>query len=789
MNRERQAEGFLQGLKRVQQLADQTAVHRKKFEFALSQLRRFCQSYSSRADATRISEPEVSAALSFNSELTNFRNLIGSYLLRTWSLPTIENPCNFVLDQLKLIFTKIREAAVILDSACSLDIDPDSPQWLQYHILDLRAIRASFTQYLSAQGIEKQLADSIRFRLVSLDRTLAESQPEDGPPRVFSPIPVHYQSWRVSYSDFTEEKAIGVGISATDFYGHSKVTGEPIAIKKFKFQKLNGPKLQSFQREVAVLATAQHPALLRLIGATDTPPFCIITEWMPNGSLYEDLHLDHRLDATGRTIAAFDVARGMQFLHSRQIAHRDMKSLNVLLDAHSRIRICNFGFSRHTSEGEMTQNIGTPHWMAPELMVRNANYSSKVDVYAYGIVLWELATAQTPFNGLQASEIIREVSQHDLRPNLPTDVNPGMRDLITQCWDRDPDVRPTFDEIVIRLKSTEAVFNGTNRDVFLKYVHDSETSGEQLAREVDSMVGEVLDGQMPLKKATRRLQKTGIPPDLLDSCWCRITAQRDHFAADDLAHFVALFLKSSRLADAAELLRRSPGQSIPADVMNMFVCEIPTGSQETDTNVVVAACRNRCADLCAVYATKPLDVALALNVVSAVGVDRQLHAAVIDRSVHSLRSPCPDLALAALRCLLSLREFRRISFAALAEFIASIDQHLSTCAFVALAVLPIENCFPPPHLFDALVKRIEADERAVLSVVASCRDETLAAAVIRTFESKAPAPSESILKILAAAARHASLRGRIRRLVDASILLQGLAGLERQVASLNAILG
>jgi hypothetical protein len=63
------------------------------------------------------------------------------------------------------------------------------------------------------------------------------------------------------------------------------------------------------------LATAAHPTLLKLIGATDVPPFCIITEWMPNGSLYHDLHVHHQLDATGRTIAAFDIARGMQFLH------------------------------------------------------------------------------------------------------------------------------------------------------------------------------------------------------------------------------------------------------------------------------------------------------------------------------------------------------------------------------------------------------------------------------------------------------------------------------------------
>jgi serine/threonine protein kinase len=102
---------------------------------------------------------------------------------------------------------------------------------------------------------------------------------------------------------------------------------------------------------VSQLATAKHPAVLKLIGATDTSAFVIITEWMPNSSLFMISAIPTGwMRPGGRVIAAFDIACRMQFLHSCHIVHRDLKSSNVLLDARYRIRICDFGFSRFASE-------------------------------------------------------------------------------------------------------------------------------------------------------------------------------------------------------------------------------------------------------------------------------------------------------------------------------------------------------------------------------------------------------------------------------------------------------
>jgi hypothetical protein len=755
----------------MEQLTDQTAVHRKKFEFALSQLRRFIQSSAEHSLSDTLSEAEYKAFASIRKSCDAIRALIIQNLLQNWSSPTIEHPANWVLDQLRSIFIGLKKAAQGWDCEASNEIHPEATQWSQYNILDLRAIHASFTQYLRARDVDPYLSRSIETRLISLNRHLAADSEvnEHFANRTFSPIPVDYHAWRVESSDFDQQKQIGGGVSELVYYGRWKPTGQEIAIKKFKFQQLNGARLQSFQREVACLATASHPSVVKLIGATDTPPFCIITEWMPNSSLFHDLHQNHRLDPTGRTIAAFDIARGMQFLHSRHIVHRDLKSLNVLLDASYRIRICDFGFSRYASDDSpMTQNLGTPHWMAPEVLAKGSNYTSKVDVYAYAVVLWELATCETPYHGMDATTITREVQHRDLRPALPPDLNPAMCDLITQCWDRNPDLRPTFDEVVRRFEADRLVLNGANRDEFMRYIHDTATTGELLAREVERVVGRVSAGAMALADATKRLAAVGVPPEMLDKCWTAVADRLGGFAPADVARYLLLFVKSSRVRDAAAILRAMGRALVPADVVAAFVAEIPTGSEDVDTEITVAACRNNCADLCALYATRPCDIALALEVVAQVGVDLQLRPAVVDRCVQSLGTADAALAAAALKCLLALRELKRINFNKLAAFVGSANGTLSSCAYFAVATMAVDGCYPPTDLFDVLVRAVGENRRAAMAVVAACRDAGLAARFVAKCEAETPLPCEAALRALTCAARHRALRERVARVVAAA---------------------
>jgi serine/threonine protein kinase len=165
----------------------------------------------------------------------------------------------------------------------------------------------------------------------------------------------------------------------------------------------------------------------------------------------------------------------MQFLHSRSIIHRDLKSLNVLFDADGRMHICDFGCSRKAGDEDalMTQNVGTPHWMAPELMNSNSGHNSKMDVYAYGLVPWKIVSLQVSFAGLEPTQIHIQVSVNDIRPVIPEHVNAPLRDLIQQCLDRNPDVRPTFDEIVGRFAVDMITVDGADTKAFGRDVQDA----------------------------------------------------------------------------------------------------------------------------------------------------------------------------------------------------------------------------------------------------------------------------------------------------------------------------
>ncbi|EAY22545.1 TKL family protein kinase [Trichomonas vaginalis G3] len=272
----------------------------------------------------------------------------------------------------------------------------------------------------------------------------------------------------INRDDFILGKSIGTGVSGNVYLGKNKNTGEEVAVKILHKKQLSGSELESYQREVYALSVLVHPCILKFCGYTEDPPYYILTEYMANGCLFDILRKRPQiLTPTIRSLIALDIARGLEYLHSKGVIHRDMKSLNILIDNNYRARICDFGFVRSKNQATpMTGLIGTAHWMAPEVLLSSPNYDEKVDVYSYAILLWELLTNEPPFSGMNPSQITDLVINQGYRPPIPDNAPPNLTKLINKCWQTDPTKRLSMSKVVRYLFDPSYHFTGTDEAAF-----------------------------------------------------------------------------------------------------------------------------------------------------------------------------------------------------------------------------------------------------------------------------------------------------------------------------------
>lgn len=264
----------------------------------------------------------------------------------------------------------------------------------------------------------------------------------------------------ILWEDLTIGEQIGQGSCGTVYHG--LWYGSDVAIKVFSKQEYSEDVIFAFREEVALMKRLRHPNILLFMGAVSSPErLCIVTEFLPRGSLFRLLQKSTsqksttRLDWRRRVHMALDIARGVNYLHhcSPPIVHRDLKSSNLLVDKSWNVKVGDFGLSRH-KYGTFLETItgkGTPQWMAPEVL-RNEPSDEKSDVYSYGVVLWELATEKIPWDHLNSMQVIGAVGFMNQRLEIPNDVDPRWASIIESCFQSEPKNRPTFQELLERLK-------------------------------------------------------------------------------------------------------------------------------------------------------------------------------------------------------------------------------------------------------------------------------------------------------------------------------------------------
>lgn len=263
-------------------------------------------------------------------------------------------------------------------------------------------------------------------------------------------------------SDFVIKKKIGAGGYADVFEGIQQSTQKIVAIKILHNNDFSEAVFISFKREIEIQAKMNNFAILPLVGVCLEPPLYIATEFMPKDCLFKRLHAPTKLDPTQRTIIALGIALGLAYMHRLKYIHRDIKSLNILLDADDYPKIIDFGMSRLMPNGKelMTGGVGTAQWEAPEV-INNMPYSEKADVYSFGILLWEILTCDLPFRNLTQMQVAMGVVSNGIRPVIPNVAPPKIIKMIKLCWDQDPTRRPSMESVVRAIACGEVIFPGT----------------------------------------------------------------------------------------------------------------------------------------------------------------------------------------------------------------------------------------------------------------------------------------------------------------------------------------
>uniref|UniRef100_A0A8C1YXA9 non-specific serine/threonine protein kinase n=1 Tax=Cyprinus carpio TaxID=7962 RepID=A0A8C1YXA9_CYPCA len=269
--------------------------------------------------------------------------------------------------------------------------------------------------------------------------------------------------WEVHSREVSMLKRIGAGSFGTVFKG--KWHGD-VAIKILKVTEPTPEQLQAFKNEMQVLRKTRHVNILLFMGFMTKPNFAIITQWCEGSSLYRHLHVtETKFDTMRRIDVARQTAQGMDYLHAKNIIHRDLKSNNIFLHEGWTVKIGDFGLatvkSRWSGSQQVEQPSGSILWMAPEVIrMQDTNpYTFQSDVYGYGVVLYELMSGTLPYSNINnRDQIIFMVGRGYLSPDLSklcSNCPKSMKRLIVDCLKFKRDERPLFPQILVGIEQVQ----------------------------------------------------------------------------------------------------------------------------------------------------------------------------------------------------------------------------------------------------------------------------------------------------------------------------------------------
>uniref|UniRef100_A0A6I8SHJ1 Receptor protein-tyrosine kinase n=1 Tax=Xenopus tropicalis TaxID=8364 RepID=A0A6I8SHJ1_XENTR len=249
-------------------------------------------------------------------------------------------------------------------------------------------------------------------------------------------------------------KILGSGAFGTVYKGIWVPEGEtvkiPVAIKILN--ETTGPKANAeFMDEALIMASMDHPHLVRLLGVSLSPTIQLVTQLMPHGCLLDYVH-EHKDNIGSQLLLNWcvQIAKGMMYLEERRLVHRDLAARNVLVKSPNHVKITDFGLARLLEGDEKEYNADGGKmpikWMALEC-IHYRKFTHQSDVWSYGVTVWELMTfGGKPYDGIPTREIPDLLEKGERLPQPPV-CTIDVYMVMVKCWMIDADSRPKFKEL------------------------------------------------------------------------------------------------------------------------------------------------------------------------------------------------------------------------------------------------------------------------------------------------------------------------------------------------------
>ncbi|GAB4841635.1 hypothetical protein Ancab_022349 [Ancistrocladus abbreviatus] len=355
-----------------------------------------------------------------------------------------------------------------------------------------KAVLQRSASFSNGNDLESVSAKNMYFRADKIDFKSWDIQLESHLSRVWlkeREVSTKKEEWEINLSKLDIKSVIAHGTYGTVYKG--VYDGQDVAVKILDWGEdgmataaETAALRASFQQEVAVWHKLDHPNVTKFIGASmgtsnlkvparnmpngghDSFPSracCVVVEYLPGGTLKNYLIRNRRKKLAIKIVVqlALDLSRGLSYLHSKKIVHRDVKTENMLLDSQRSLKIADFGVARVEAQNprDMTGETGTLGYMAPEVL-DGKPYNRKCDVYSFGICLWEIYCCDMPYPDLSFADVSSAVVRQNLRPEIPRCCPSSLASIMRKCWDGNPDRRPDMDEVVRLLEGVNTSKGG-----------------------------------------------------------------------------------------------------------------------------------------------------------------------------------------------------------------------------------------------------------------------------------------------------------------------------------------